>query len=181
MERRQDAELAEGKTKEQLQREKNEMVNELRELQHQFEVFKTQKQTEAHRTDQTVRDAQTRVEVLEKASKKQIMESEALQRDYTQCAVKLKQSEVQTGYLESSNRQLTDELRSTKLEFDAVCRDRSKLEVKIHDLDAQIETLNLRDGKNRKQHEQLTEAQLQAKSKDNEIEKLDDKLRKVYL
>lgn len=53
--------------------------------------------------------------------------------------------------------------------------------VKIHDLEAQIETLSLRDGKNRKQYEQLTEAQLQLKSKDNEIEKLDDKLRKVYL
>lgn len=60
-------------------------------------------------------------------------------------------------------------------------RDKQKLVVKIHDLEAQIETLSLRDGKNRKQYEQLTEAQLQLKSKDNEIEKLDDKLRKVYL
>jgi len=62
-----------------------------------------------------------------------------------------------------------------------VGRDKQKLVVKIHDLEAQIETLSLRDGKNRKQYEQLTEAQLQLKSKDNEIEKLDDKLRKVYL
>ena len=42
--------------------------------------------------------------MLEKASKKQIMENETLMRDYTSCAVKLKQAEVQTGYLEKSNK-----------------------------------------------------------------------------
>ena len=41
-----------------------------------------------------MRDAKTRVDVLEKANKLQIVENETLQRDFTQCAVKLKQSEV---------------------------------------------------------------------------------------
>ena len=156
-------------------------MNQLNELQHQFEIFRTQKQTESHRSDQTVRDAKTRVEVLEKATKKQIAENEALQRDYTACAVNLKQAEVQTGYLERSNKQMTDEIRQTKLDFDSLNRQKTKYEVNIHDLEAQIETLNMREGSNKKIIGQLTEAQLQLKSKDNEIEKLDDKLRKIYL
>ena len=102
-------------------------------------------------------------------------------RDYTQCAVKLKQAEVQSGYLEKSNKQLTDEVRQTKLDYDAVNRAKSKQEATIHDLEAQIDTLNLRDGSNKRLIEQVTDAQLKLKSKDNEIEKLDDKLRKVYL
>ena len=85
------------------------------------------------------------------------------------------------AYLETSNQHLTEELRATKLEFDAAVRDKAKLAARIHDLDSQIETLNLRDSKNRKLHEQVHEAQLQLKNKDNEIEKLDDKLRRVYL
>ena len=52
------------------------------------------------------------------------MENEALQRDYTACAVKLKQSEVQLGYLEKSNKQLTDELRHTKLDYDSLNRNK---------------------------------------------------------
>lgn len=102
-------------------------------------------------------------------------------RDYTQCAVKLKQSEVQVGYLEKSNKQLTDETRQTKLDYDSLHRQKNKYEVQIHDLEAQLNTLSLRDSSSQKILSQLTEAQLQLKSKDNEIEKLDDKLRKVYL
>ena len=102
-------------------------------------------------------------------------------RDYTSCAVKLKQAEVQSGYLEKSNGQLTDETRQTKLDYDAVNRQKNKHEVTIHDLEAQIDVLNLRDGSNKRLIEQVTDAQLQLKSKDNEIDKLDDKLRKVYL
>ena len=119
--------------------------------------------------------------MLEKASKKQIMENEALMRDYTSCAVKLKQAEVQAGYLERSNKQLTDEVRQAKLDYDAANRAKNKHKVTIHDLEAQIDTLNLRDGSNKRILEQLHEAQLLQKSKDNEIEKQDDKLRKVYL
>ena len=102
-------------------------------------------------------------------------------RDYTSCAVKLKQAEVQAGYLEKSNKQLTDEVRQAKLDYDSVNRAKNKHEVTIHDLEAQIDTLNLRDGSNKRILEQLHEAQLLQKSKDNEIEKQDDKLRKVYL
>ena len=40
--------MIDGKTKEQLNREKHEIMNQLNELQHQFQVFKTQKQTEQH-------------------------------------------------------------------------------------------------------------------------------------
>ena len=88
--------------------------------------------------------------MLEKASKKQIMENEALMRDYTSCAVKLKQAEVQAGYLEKSNKQLTDEVRQAKLDYDAASRAKNKHEVTIHDLEAQIDTLNLRDGSNKR-------------------------------
>ena len=76
---------------------------------------------------------------------------------------------------------MTDEIRQTKLDYDSLSRNKNKLEVKIHDLEAQIDTLNISNGTNKKMLSQLTEAQLQLKSKDNEIEKLDDKLRKVYL
>ena len=102
-EKRQDAEMMEGKTKEQLSREKHELLSQLSELQHQFDVFKTQKQTEAHKNEQLVRDAQSHCDILEKVNKKQISEIETLQRDYTSVAVKLKQQEVQVQYLESSN------------------------------------------------------------------------------
>ena len=76
------------------------------------------------------------------------MENEALQRDYTACAVKLKQSEVQLGYLEKSNKQLTDELRHTKLDYDSLNRNKQKSDNRVHDLEAQIETLSLRESKN---------------------------------
>ena len=74
--------------------------------------------------------------------------------------MKLKQSEVQLGYLEKSNKQLTDELRATKLDYDSLNRNKQKSDVKVHDLEAQIETLNLRDSKNNRLLEQISESQL---------------------
>ena len=41
--------MAEGKTKEQLSKEKYELVAQLNELTHQLEVIKTQKETELHK------------------------------------------------------------------------------------------------------------------------------------
>lgn len=82
-ERRQETELDASKTKEQLQKEKYDLMNELSALQHKFDVFKTLKQTEAHKSDEAVRDAQTRVDILEKSLKKQIYQNETLQRDFT--------------------------------------------------------------------------------------------------
>lgn len=98
--------------------------------------------------------------MLEKATKKQIVENETLHRDFTSCAVKLKQSEVQAGYLESSNKQMMEELRQTKLDYDGVVRQKSRLETKVNDTQAQIDTLTMRDSKNTKLYEQITEAQL---------------------
>lgn len=48
-------------------------------------------------------------------------------------------------------------------------------------MEAQIETLSVRDGKNKKLSLELNEAQLNLKAKDNEIEKSDSRMRKVYL
>ena len=53
-----------------------------------------------------------------------------------------------------------DELRQTKLDYDDVNRQKGKLEVKIHDLEAQIDVLNKREGQNKRLYEQVTEAQL---------------------
>lgn len=69
-EKRQDLSLMEQKTKEQLGMEKLELVTQLNELTHQIEVIKTQKQTEVYKQDQSVRDAKSRTEFLEKANKK---------------------------------------------------------------------------------------------------------------
>ena len=70
--------------------EKLELVTQLNELTHQIEVIKTQKQTEIYKQDQSVRDAKSRTEFLEKTSKKSMMEYEVLQKEYTTTAVKLK-------------------------------------------------------------------------------------------
>ena len=43
---------------------------------------------------------------------------------------------MQSGYLERSNKQLTEEVRQSKLDFDALVRDKNKLEVRVHDLEA---------------------------------------------
>ena len=80
----------ENKTKEQLGMEKLELVTQLNELTHQIEVIKTQKQTEIYKQDQSVRDAKSRTEFLEKTNKKSMMEYEVLQKEYTTTAVKLK-------------------------------------------------------------------------------------------
>ena len=69
-EKRQDLSLMEQNTKEQLGMEKLELVTQLNELTHQIEVIKTQKQTEVYKQDQSVRDAKSRTEFLEKANKK---------------------------------------------------------------------------------------------------------------
>ena len=84
----------ENKTKEQLGMEKLELVTQLNELTHQIEVIKTQKQTEIYKQDQSVRDAKSRTEFLEKTNKKSMMEYEVLQKEYTTTAVKLKQAEA---------------------------------------------------------------------------------------
>ena len=70
--------------------EKLELVTQLNELTHQIEVIKTQKQTEIYKQDQSVRDAKSRTEFLEKTNKKSMMEYEVLQKEYTTTAVKLK-------------------------------------------------------------------------------------------
>ena len=74
--------------------EKLELVTQLNELTHQIEVIKTQKQTEIYKQDQSVRDAKSRTEFLEKTNKKSMMEYEVLSKEYTTTAVKLKQAEA---------------------------------------------------------------------------------------
>ena len=133
-EKRQDLSLMEQKTKEQLGMEKLELVTQLNELTHQIEVIKTQKQTEVYKQDQSVRDAKSRTEFLEKANKKQMMEYEVLQREYTTTAVKLKQAEAQVTYLEKSHKQLTSELRQAKLDIDAHGREQGRHLNQVKDL-----------------------------------------------
>ena len=44
------------------------------------------------------------------------------------------------------------------LDFDALVRDKNKLEVRVHDLEAQIETLAVKEDRGRKLNEQITDA-----------------------
>lgn len=76
---------------------------------------------------------------------------------------------------------MTEEMRQVKLDSDSKSRQKSSLESRINELEAQIETLSVRDGKNKKLSLELNEAQLNLKAKDNEIEKSDSRMRKVYL
>ena len=57
------------------------------------------------------------------------------------------------GYLEKSNKQLTEETRQSKLDYDSLVREKNKLEVRIHDLEAQIETLAVKEDRGRKLNE----------------------------
>ena len=129
--------MLENKTKEMLSKEKNEMVKQLNELQHQMDIVNTQNQTEHHKKDQFVRESQQRVEYLEQTSKKQMNENQVLQRELTEAQVKNKQYEVQTSYLEKSNQQLIAELRQEKLDRDADVRDKNRLTSQIADLQAE--------------------------------------------
>ena len=53
-----------------------------------------------------------------------------------------------------------ESLLATKLDYDSLNRNKQKSDVKVHDLEAQIETLNLRDSKNNRLLEQISESQL---------------------
>ena len=76
---------------------------------------------------------------------------------------------------------MTDEIRTTKLDYDGIMREKTRIQTKINELEAQVETLSLRDNKNKKLVLELNEAQLQLKAKDAEIDKQDSQMRKVYL